>query len=148
MHRKNMLAFLAAFSIGTAAAAQGPACPKWEPGARYPWQSNIVLRDDRFAWLVLEVDRKGFPIRCRVGSNNLADNEERFWLCKQYSDRWRGPPAVASDPDRRTLQRYSLIPGPKHQKADKIARTAWFNQHPQERKECYPEPSRPDRLDL
>ena len=115
---------------------------------RYPWQSNVVLRDDRFAWVILDVDRRGFPIRCRVGNNNYADNEERFWLCKQYSDRWRGPPAAASDPDRRRLERFTLIPGPRHQSAEVKARRAWFEHNPHQRPECYPEPARPDRLDL
>lgn len=143
----NVLAAAAALSVGSAAFAKAP-CPKWEPGARYPWQSNEILRGDRFAWLFLDVDRGGYPVRCRFGSNNHVDAEARVWLCKQYYDFWRGPPAAASDPAIRTLERYSLVPGYEHDMADKKARKAWFKQYPEQRPECYPEPSRPDRMDL
>jgi hypothetical protein len=135
-------------STAPAAQAAGARCPKWEAGTRYPWQSNQVLRDDRFAWVILDVDRGGFLIKCRIGANNYADNEERFWLCKQYTDLWRGPPAAASDPAIRRLERFSLIPGYRHATADRKARIAWFKEHPAERPACYPEPSRPDRMDL
>lgn len=144
----RVIALIVAFSIGSTALAAGPQCPKWEAGTRYPWQSNVLVRGDKYAWILLRVDRAGYPLRCRIGQNNYTNNEDRFWLCKQYSERWRGPPASASDPDTRNLQRLSLIPDYKHAKADRRARAAWFLQHPEERQECYPEPSRPDRMDI
>jgi len=133
--------------LGAPALADKPGCPIFEAGARYPWQSNEILPGDRFAWLILDIDRDGVPFRCRVGNNNYIENETRFFLCKNYSDRWRGPRASASDPDRRTLKRFSLIAGYQHDLADRKARRLWFKQHPEERPECYPEPTRPDRLD-
>src|SRR5512141_2729711 len=148
MQCKNAIAAVIALSIGSAVCAERLRCPKWERGTRYPWQSNTILRDDRFAWVILDVDRDGYPFKCRIGNNNYADNEERFWLCKQYSSLWRGPPAKPSDPDRRRLERFSLIPGDRHVRADRKARRAWFEQHPDQRSECYPDPSRPDRMDL
>ena len=106
-----------------------------------------MMPGDRYAWLALDVDRKGYPIRCRVlTDNNYPDAESRVWLCKSYYDLWRGPPAAASDPNVRTLKRFSLIPAPKHQEADRVARKAWFAERPRERPECYPEPTRPDRM--
>lgn len=108
----------------------------------------MILRDDHFAWMILDVDRRGYPYRCRIGKNNYPDPESRVWLCKQYEERWRGPRAGATDPKRRTLTRFSLVPGPRHALADKKARPIWFEQHPQERPICYPEPSRPDRMNL
>lgn len=106
------------------------------------------MRDDLFAWIKLKVDRSGYPIRCRVAENNYPDAESRVWLCKQYYERWRGPRATESDPKFRTLTRFSLIPGPRHAWNDQKARQAWFRERPSERPECYPEPSRPDRMDL
>ncbi len=144
----NGIAFAVALTIGSAAVAQEARCPKWEAGSRYPWQSDIPLRHDLFAWVILDVDRDGYPIRCRIGKNNLADAEARVWFCKQYDERWRGPRASAGDPPKRTLIRYSLIAGPKHAANDRKARKIWFEQHPAERQKCYPEPSRPDRMDL
>lgn len=106
------------------------------------------MRGDRYAWLILDVDRRGHPLKCRVANDNYPDPESRVWLCKQYTEVWRGPRAAASDPAVRRLMRYSLIPSYEHDMADKKARKLWFKQNPQERPECYPEPSRPDRMDL
>ncbi len=145
---RNILALVAALSIGSAAVAKGSRCRRWEAGARYPWQSNTILPGDRFAWILLDVDRRGYPVRCQVARNNYPDAESRVWLCKQYYEQWRGPRATASDPKRRALERVSLIPSHRHALADNKARAAWFKQHPQERPACYPEPSRPDRMDL
>jgi len=145
---KTIALAAAALSIGSAAIAKEASCPRWEAGALYPWQSKEILRDDRFAWVLLDVDRGGYPFRCRIGNNNYPDAEARVWLCKQYYDVWRGPPAAASDPKTRTLERYSLLAGDQHRVADRKARKIWFSEHPDERPGCYPEPSRPDRMDL
>ena len=139
---------LATLFAASTASAENARCPKWEPGTRYPWQSNTILRGDRYAWLILDVDRKGNPIRCRVANDNYPDGEARVWLCKQYLDLWRGPRAAATDPKVRRLMRYSLVPSYEHHMADQKARRAWFQQNPGERPQCYPEPSRADRLDL
>ena len=146
MLAKKTIVFTVASFLASAALAEPTQCPKWEAGARYPWQSDEIMRGDQFAWLVLDVDRDGVVFNCRIGDNNYIENETRFWLCKNYSDRWRGPKAAASEPDKRTFRRYSLIAGYAHDRADKSARRQWFMDHPQERPECYPEPTRPDRL--
>lgn len=130
----------------SAALAEPAPCPKWEAGARYPWQSNEIMRGDLFGWVIMDVDRYGAPTRCRIGENNFRDAETGMFLCKNYSERWRGPKAAPSDPDRRTFRRYSLIAGYDHLLADRKARRQWFQDHPEERPECYPEPTRSDRL--
>ena len=145
---RSAIAVVGSLVIGSAALAETARCPAWEAGARYPWQSNDILRGDHFAWVVLDVDRHGLPSRCRVGANNYEDAEDRFWLCEQYSRYWRGPPAGEADPAMRKFERYSLIASYAHDKADKRARAVWFRAHPDARPECYPEPTRPDRMDL
>jgi hypothetical protein len=137
----------AAFAVQSASAETG-LCPKWEAGTRYPWQSNVVMRGDLFAWLLLDADRSGYPRGCTVAKNNYEGAEDRFWLCKQYKDRWRAPPASKSDPEIRRFVRFTLVPGPRHEREDRRARKAWFAQHSEARPECYPEPARFDRLDL
>ena len=144
----HVTAFLVALTVTSTALAEGGACPKWEPGTRYPWQSSDIMRGDRYAWLSLEVNRAGYPLDCRIGKNNYPDDEAGVWVCKQYFLLWRGPQAAPSEPDKRTLQRLSFVPGYDHDMADRKARRAWFDQHPEARPECYPEPSRPDRMDL
>ena len=137
---------LAAMLTGSAALAEPAQCPKWEAGARYPWQSDEIMPGDRFGWVIMEVDRYGAPASCRIGKNNFLDAETGQFLCKNYSERWRGPKAAASDPARRTFTRFSLINGYDHLRADRKARKQWFLDHPEERSECYPESSRADRL--
>ena len=138
--------FLLGLAASSSALADVAQCPVHEPGARYPWQSNTIMEGDHYAWLILDVDRGGYPYRCRVGENNYVDPEQRFFLCKNYSERWRGPPAAASEPESRRLMRYSLVAGYDHLIADKKARRLWFRDHPEQLPECYPEPARPDRL--
>ena len=132
--------------MGSSAALTETNCPKWEVGARYPWQSNEIMRGDLFGWVIMDVDRSGAPASCRIGKNNFVDAETGQFLCKNYSERWRGPKAAGSDPDRRLFTRFSLINGYDHLRADRKARRQWFKDHPAERPQCYPEPSRPDRL--
>ena len=146
MRGTKLIVLAAALCTGFQAVAEKQACTSWEPGSRYPWQSNAVMRGDRYTWIFLDVDRSGRAFRCEFGENNFPDPEMLFWLCKSYMDRWRGPPAQGSDAKIRTLKRFSLIAGYDHHIADQNARKAWFKSHPEERPECYPEPTRPDRL--
>ena len=144
---RTMIPFALAVALSSSAALAAPAgCPVHEPGARYPWQSNTIMRGDRFGWVIMDVDRYGAPASCRIGKNNFLDVETGMFLCKNYSERWRGPKATAADPDRRTFTRFSLLAGYDHLIADRKARKQWFKDHPEERPQCYPEPTRADRL--
>ena len=142
----RMLVFGAVLAASSAAVAETRACPKWEIGARYPWQTTQLMRGDTFGWVIMEVDRFGAPASCRIGRNNFLDVETGMFLCKSYSDRWRGPKARPSDPDRRVFTRFSLLPGYDRVIAERKARRQWFRDNPGERPACYPEPTRPDRL--
>jgi hypothetical protein len=132
--------------MNSVALAENARCPAHELGAFYPWESREIRSRDQFAWIYLDVDRKGYVVRCAFGKNNFPDPEGLFWLCKSYSDRWRATPAANSDPAIRTLERFALIASYEHTAADRKARKLWFQQHPEERPECYPEPTRADRL--
>jgi hypothetical protein len=54
----NVAGPIAAFWIASSAFAND-ACPKWEAGTRYPWQTNEIMPRDQFAHLLLKVDRHG-----------------------------------------------------------------------------------------
>ena len=129
----------AAFLAGSAASAEKAPCPVREVGSAYPWQNLKPMKGDRYAWVIIDVDRGGRPIRCGVGDNNLPDPDMRFFLCNAYKGDWRAPAASAGDPEVRTIKRLTTMVGYEHQMADKKARRAWFKQHPEERSECYPE---------
>lgn len=94
---------------------------------------------DQFAWVYIDVDKEGRPLRCALGQNNIYDPEARFRLCKAYSDSWRASPAAPSDPPTRTIKRYMVMIGYKHEIANQKARKQYFRDHPEERPECYPE---------
>ncbi|HEX6741436.1 MAG TPA: hypothetical protein VF079_06540 [Sphingomicrobium sp.] len=143
---RRMIGCALGLLCSSAALAEPGSCPRWEAGARYPWQSNIIMRGDLYGWVIMDVDRYGAPASCRIGKNNFLDVETGKFLCKNYSERWRGPKAAPSEPNRRVFTRYALIAGYDHLIADKKARKLWFKDHPGERPECYPEPTRPDRL--
>src|ERR1700752_1144203 len=128
---RAMVLVAVAISLSGSAALAAPAgCPVHELGARYPWQSNDIMKGDLFGWVIMDVDRYGAPASCRIGKNNFLDVENGQFLCKNYSERWRGPKATAADPDRRTFSRFSLISGYDHLIADRKARKQWFKDHP------------------
>jgi hypothetical protein len=135
----NAVALCAAFLVGSAALAEKAPCPPREVGRAYPWQTGGMMRGDRYAWIIIDVDRTGRPLRCAIGDNNIPDPETRFRLCNAYSEDWRAPPAAADDPDTRTIKRQSIMISYEHAMADQKARKAWFRQHPDERSECYPQ---------
>ena len=146
MKTVSILALCGAVAFGGPLQAGKAGCPRHELGARYPWQSNQIMRGDRYGWVILDVNRYGAPTRCRIGNNNFLDVETGMFLCKSFSERWRAPRATASEPDRRKFTRFVLLNGYDHLMADRKARKQWFKANPAERPECYPEPTRPDRL--
>ena len=135
----RVLVIGAAVTLSSSALAEKGVCPTREAGAAYPWQNLTPMKGDRYAWVIVDVDRTGRPIRCGIGDNNFPDPDMRFLLCNAYKGDWRAPPASAGDPDVRTVKRRTTMVGYEHQMADKKARRAWFKQHPEERQECYPE---------
>jgi hypothetical protein len=130
---------LCAVLVGSAASAEKTPCPMREAGQAYPWQNLAPVKGDRYAWVVIEVDRTGRPIRCGIGENNIPDPDTRFLLCNAYKGDWRAPRAETGDPDVRTIKRRTTMIGYEHQIADQKARKAWFRAHPEERSECYPQ---------
>ena len=133
------IAFSALLFVGSAALADKAQCPVREVGSAYPWQNLEPIKGDRYAWIIVDVDKTGRPIRCGVGENNIPDPDMRFLMCNAYKGDWRAPAASAGDPDVRTIKRRTTMIGYEHQMADKKARKLWFKQHPDERQECYPE---------
>ncbi|HEX6741308.1 MAG TPA: hypothetical protein VF079_05880 [Sphingomicrobium sp.] len=139
MSRVTAFALGAALVMSSGAMAEKAPCPEREVGSAYPWQNLEPIKGDRYAWVIVDVDRTGRPLRCAIGNNNIPDPDTRFLLCNAYKGDWRAPPATADDPAVRTIRRRTTMVGYEHQMADKKARKLWFRQHPDERPECYPE---------
>jgi hypothetical protein len=132
-------ALSAAFFTASASAADKAPCPPHEAGAFYPWQNSGMVKGDKYAWVYIDVDRTGRPLRCKIGENNIFDEFARFQLCNAYTADWRAPAASPGDPDTRTIKKQTIMIGSDHQLADQKARRAWFKAHPEERSECYPD---------
>lgn len=115
------------------ALAQTPA-PKKEPGAPEPWQQGMPLMSgDRWARLLIDVDSRGRPLKCRIAATNLSDSM-RFYACRAMLRDWRVEPIVRNGvavPG--TVERTLMMPGPARRRLEAKARKRWLAQHPEAR---------------
>jgi len=139
MFRSLKLAVLVALATASSAAFTKPDCPAREAGQGYPWQNLDPIKGDHYAWVYVDVDKAGRPLRCSIGENDIDDPETRFRSCLAYKDDWRARPAGPDEPAVRTIKRRFTLIGYEHQMADQKARKAYFKAHPEERSSCYPE---------
>jgi hypothetical protein len=125
-------------------------CPPSKYPPPYPWFKADVMPGDRFAEIYLDIDKVGRPIKCRIGENNIP-GDDKFFACNAFMEQWRtspqpndlevGPPPAnlpANSPIKATIHRRLMGYGEKHAKAERDARMLFFQQHPEERPECYP----------
>ncbi len=112
-------------------------CPKLAPGDSYPWQSSEPMPGDFWADMLIDLDAKGKPLRCRIAKGNLK-NELGFWFCNAlmkdglYEPILRDGVAVPG-----TVKRHMRMPGKRRRDADEAARKRYLAAHPEE-KRCYP----------
>jgi hypothetical protein len=127
------LAFLA---IASPAIAKEP-CPPRETGT-YPWAVKGLMNGDLWGWVYLELDKDRRVQRCLMGENNIHDDQLRFFACRAFTQDWE--PAKATDvAPGSTVKRLFVMAGEDHLKANRAARKRFFQEHPEERSECYPE---------
>jgi hypothetical protein len=126
-----------ALSLIAVPAAAQDLCPVLKPGNFYPWQATERMPGDFWADLLIDLDAKGKPIRCRIAAGNLK-HELGFWFCNTmlkdgvYEPIVRDGVAVPG-----TVKRHMTMPGKRRRDADKAARKRYLAAHPQE-KRCYP----------
>jgi len=136
-------------AIASPAMAKEP-CPPNKYSPPYPWFIGDLMSGDRFADIYLDIDKAGKPINCRMGKNNIP-GDDKFFVCNAFIEQWRtsprpDDPAVEppppnlppNNPVKATVHRQLLAYGDKHQKAERDGRIRFFQQHPEERAECYP----------
>ena len=105
---------------------------------------------DEYAEIYIDIDKAGKPIGCRMGQNNIP-GDNKFFVCQAFIEQWRtsprpndpaiGPPPPHLPANSRvnaTVHRTYIAYGPDHEKAERNARKQFFQQHPDERPECYP----------
>ena len=136
--------------IACPALAKAP-CPPNKFSPPYPWFISDMMTGDRFAEIYLDIDKAGKPLNCRMGQNNIP-GDDKFFVCKAFLEQWStspqpndsavGPPPAnlpVGSPIKATVHRQLLAYGDKHRKAERGARAKFFQQHPEERPECYPD---------
>jgi hypothetical protein len=115
------------------ALAQAPA-PNKEPGALEPWQEGMPLMSgDRWARLLIDVDSRGRPLKCRIAATNLSDSM-RFYACQAMLRDWRVEPLIkhgVAVPG--TVQRTLMMPGPARRRLEVKAHKRWLAEHPEAR---------------
>jgi hypothetical protein len=116
-------------------------CPFREKGD-YPWSSMVpkIVEGDLWAWVYLDLDKHGRPLRCYIGESNLVALETRSNVCRSFVSGWRAAPlmqngqAVAG-----TTRRLFIIMGRRHERLFEEARTRWMSEHSKESANCYSE---------
>jgi len=97
-----------------------------------------MVEGDLWAWIYLDLDKSGDPIRCYIGENNMPSPETRSKVCRSFVANWKSAPlmkdgkAVAG-----TTRRHFTIMGRRHEKLFEEARKRWLAAHPTESAECY-----------
>ena len=113
-------------------------CPFHEQGV-YPWASMVpkVVDGDLWAWVYLDLDKAGAPLRCRIGEGNLSAPETRSNVCRNFVGSWQARPLVKDgEPVAGTTRRFFILMGRKHEKLFDQARARWMAAHP-ELRACY-----------
>jgi hypothetical protein len=133
----------AALTMSSAASAQAT-CPTWTPGQLYPWESHELVSGDQYAWVYLLINNRGHATDCRIGETNMHDHDTRGILCMSFQKNWYMNPIIGDNgkPVTGWFKRYFISLGTKHQQKDLEARKLFFQQHLEERPQCYPEYTR------
>jgi hypothetical protein len=140
---------LGLMGIGSPVSAKEP-CPPSKYPPPYPWLITDMMSGDQFADIYLDIDKAGKPINCRMGKNNIP-GDNKFFVCQAFIGQWMtspqpndpevGPPppnTPKGSPIKATVHRHFVAYGDKHAKAEREARERFFQQHPEERRDCYP----------
>lgn len=138
MDRLVMLIGATALSAATAASAGTP-CPPHKAGEAYPWEVNQLMSGDQWADLSIDLDAKGKVTGCKVIKGNL-ESEMGFYICQATARDGEFDPVTKDGvPVAGSRTTHFVLQGMRHRDANAAARKKWFNEHPQERWNCYPE---------
>jgi hypothetical protein len=140
MHmRLGAFGVFGALFIASAGRAEAEKCPFREGGV-YPWSANIpnIVDGDLWAWVYLDLDKGGYPLRCYIGETNISGNETKSNLCRGFVSGWKAMP-LTKDGLRvaGTTRRRVVLIGKRHQQLFDEAKKGWFTQHPEANPDCY-----------
>jgi hypothetical protein len=131
-----LILFSTAIAASPAAARNG--CPPDKLGPHYPWLIPGILPGDTYAEVFADFDKDGQPAGCRIGKNNLSHGDS-FNVCLAFAGMTMKPTSETGIPLPTTIKRMYMEVGGKHRRAMRDARKKYFQEHPYERSECYPQ---------
>jgi hypothetical protein len=115
-------------------------CPTFTPGQPYPWESGNAGPGDQWTSVFLLIDKHGHATDCRIGEGNIRNKDTRGKICMSFVKNWYTKPILKDGkPVEGWFKRLFIIAGTKHKMSDLEARKSFFEQHPDERPECYPQ---------
>ena len=136
--RLPRLLVLALLACSTSPVLAKTGCPARPVGSLvYPWLIEEVISGDEYADIYVDIDGGGVPTGCRFGDTNIHDSNEKFTICQGFMQQWHKSEANGS---AQTLKEKFISYGGKHRKAEREAEKLYFQQHPDDRPECYPDP--------
>lgn len=140
MRERLCFAVLVGALLNSASAgAQSRNCPFHEEGV-FPWSANMpaTMSGDLWAWVYLDLDKGGHPLRCYIGESNISGDQTKSNLCTGLVSGWKATPLM-KDGVRvaGTTRRKVVMIGDAHRKMLADARKAWFVQHPDDNPACY-----------
>ena len=132
------LLVLALLACSTSPLLAKASCPARPVGSLvYPWLIEDVMSGDDYGDVYVDIDGEGVPTGCRFGDTNIRDSNEKFTVCQGFMQQWHKSEANGSP---QTLKEKFISYGSKHRKAERDAEKLYFQQHPDDRPDCYPAP--------
>jgi hypothetical protein len=131
---------IAAIATAQAQNADQRPCPTFTPGQPYPWEARNVMKGDQWADVYLFIDKKGRAKDCRLGGGTIRDKNTRWYICSSFKKSWYTKPILKDGlPVEGWFKRRFIMTNGRHMDTDAEARKRFFQEHPEERPECYPE---------
>ena len=115
---------LAASPLSAEEPAHSPSQPR-DPENYEPWLAEQGIRPgDKWARVLLDLDARGRPLRCRIAATNIRNRTQRFYFCNAFMGG-----AFQTEPVREngvavpgTIERVLVMPGRNSRGAHERAR--------------------------
>lgn len=137
MHKISKLIALVMACSTSPLLAKASCAPRPVGSLAYPWLIEEVMSGDEYGDVYVDIDGTGVPTGCRFGDTNVRDSNEKFSVCQGFMQQWHKSEANGSP---QTLKEQFISYGSKHRKAEREAEKLYFQQHPNDRPDCYPAP--------
>ncbi len=86
--------------------------PFVEPGTENSTAETSIGPNDQWIRAAIDIDKKGYPTKCRVIESNIRNSERRFWFCNAMMRDWHAAPILKDGvPVASTVTRRMVLHG-------------------------------------